>query len=510
MTRRFGHSILLVSAVLMLTGCASPAPQTVTPVFSTPPAQVTSAPTVDQPLLAFQLPATREPGAPYYTPTPDAPRTLPTFRPDAEYYVVQYGDSLGYIASQYQIDLEMLIAANDLPNPDVLEIGQVITIPALQPGTLPSDFKIIPDSELVNSPASTTLDIKTFVKSQNGYLAGYREDVAGEEMTGIQIVRRISQEFSVNPRLLLALLEYRSGWLTSREISESQRDYPMGYENPVYKGLYLQLAWTAKNLNKGFYAWKINALSYTPLVGGKLAPLSTTINAGTAAVQYMMGLHSTADAWNQAVSENGVYRTYTNLFGLPFDRAIEPLLPADLTQPELALPFEPGVIWSFTGGPHSGWGDGSAWAALDFAPPGDQFGCFTSNDWVTASADGVIARADNGAVVLDLDGDGYEQSGWTILYMHIETRDRVSAGTRVKAGDRIGHPSCEGGVSDGTHVHVARRYNGEWISADGSIPFVMSNWVSAGDGEEYDGTLTRGEDVVYSWNGRVDENQIGQ
>ncbi len=134
-------------------------------------------------------------------------------------------------------------------------------------------------------------------------------------------------------------------------------------------------------------------------------------------------------------------------------------MPADLAQPELTLPFEPGVVWSFTGGPHSGWGDGSAWAALDFAPPGDQFGCFTSNDWVTASADGVIARAENGAMVLDLDGDGYEQSGWTILYMHIESRDRLPAGTLVKAGDRLGHPSCEGGVSDGTHVHVARRYN---------------------------------------------------
>jgi len=39
---------------------------------------------------------------------------------------------------------------------------------------------------------------------------------------------------------------------------------------------------------------------------------------------------------------------------------------------------------------------------------------------------------------------------------------------------------------------------------------VMSGWVSSGEGEEYSGTLTRGEEVVYSWNGRVDENQIGQ
>jgi len=205
-----------------------------------------------------------------------------------------------------------------------------------------------------------------------------------------------------------------------------------------------------------------------------------------------------------------VYETYTNFFGIPFDRAIEPLLPADLTQPDLELPFDEGVEWSFTSGPHAGWGDGSAWAALDFAPPGDQFGCFTSNEWITASADGVIIRAENGAVILDLDGDGLEQTGWTILYMHIETRDRITAGTPVNTGDRIGHASCEGGFSNGTHVHIARRYNGEWISADTDIPFVLSGWVSAGDGEEYSGTLNKNGNVVYSWNGRVDENQIGR
>jgi hypothetical protein len=35
----------------------------------------------------------------------------------------------------------------------------------------------------------------------------------------------------------------------------------------------------------------------------------------------------------------------------------------------------------------------------------------------------------------------------------------------VKTGDRIGHPSCEGGAANATHVHIARRYNGEWIPA---------------------------------------------
>ena len=92
--------------------------------------------------------------------------------------------------------------------------------------------------------------------------------------------------------------------------------------------------------------------------------------------------------------------------------------------------------------------------------------------------------------------------------MHVAAADRVAAGTVVKAGDRIGHPSCEGGVSNGTHLHLARRYNGVWIAADGSLPFVMDGWSSAGDGSQYNGTLTRGGVTVTAWDGRVAQNQI--
>ncbi len=509
MTGKLKTTLFIITSLLLLAGCGKSASKgtiSMQPIVTQTPAKSADA----SGTTIAGMPTSRQPGDPYYTPTPDAPRTLPTIRADVEKYAVQYGDSLGYIATKYNLELEMLIAANELINPDWLEIGQIINIPAPQPSTSPSDFKIIPDSELVYGPASATFDIKKFIKSRDGYLADYREVVEDEEMSGVQIVNRISREFSVNPRLLLALLEYRSGWVTSKQIESSKLDYPMGYVHQYYKGLYMQLAWTANQLNHGYYLWKINALSYTPLKDGGLAPLSPVINAGTAAVQYMLGLNSSPKAWQKAVSEQGVYQTYTQFFGIPFDLTIEPLLPPDLTQPELLLPFEDDVEWSFTSGPHAGWGSGSAWAALDFAPPGDLFGCFLSDEWVTAAADGVIIRSDNGAVVQDLDGDGLEQTGWTILYMHIESRDRIREGTIVKAGERIGHASCEGGFADGTHVHIARRYNGEWISADTDLPFVLSGWVSTGCGDEYCGTLTKDNDIVYSWNGRVDDNQIGR
>jgi hypothetical protein len=123
--------------------------------------------------------------------------------------------------------------------------------------------------------------------------------------------------------------------------------------------------------------------------------------------------------------------------------------------------------------------------------------------------DGLIVRAENGAVVQDLDGDGSEQTGWTILYMHIESRDRVQPGTILQAGSPIGHPSCEGGISNGTHVHIARRYNGEWIPADQELPFIMDGWVSGGTGIMYDGFLSKEGITIEAWGDRrVPENAI--
>jgi len=94
-------------------------------------------------------------------------------------------------------------------------------------------------------------------------------------------------------------------------------------------------------------------------------------------------------------------------------------------------------------------------------------------------------------VLVDLDGDGDEQTGWVILYMHVEERDRIPVGTQVSAGDRIGHPSCEGGFSTATHVHLARRYNGEWIAADGQTPFIIGGWTPIGSKSEYGGSLEK-------------------
>ena len=112
---------------------------------------------------------------------------------------------------------------------------------------------------------------------------------------------------------------------------------------------------------------------------------------------------------------------------------------------------------------------------------------------ITAVAEGVITRSVDGEVAQALDPSGDERKGWSVFYMHVGTPGRAKLGMQIGMGEPIGHPSCEGGYSEGSHLHIARKYNGEWIDAGGNIPFVMSGWTTTAGEVEFDGTLTQGD-----------------
>jgi hypothetical protein len=94
--------------------------------------------------------------------------------------------------------------------------------------------------------------------------------------------------------------------------------------------------------------------------------------------------------------------------------------------------------------------------------------------------------------------------------MHVAAEERVLPGEYHYAGEQVGNPSCEGGVSNATHIHVARKYNGHWVAADGSHPFNLNGWISSGDGIEYNGFLSRGSQTVEAWDSANDLNLISR
>ncbi len=512
--RLWAIGLLIIASILLgtgLTACETSKPfdLSITPASIWSSGQpATAAAVVDAPTKSYILPPMRAPGSAILTPTPDSSHYQPSVERGLETYVVQPGDILSAIAEHYSVSVPMLIQANNISNPDALEVGQTLTIPVPTPQPPGPAFKLIPDSELVYGPLNSQFDIEAFIQSKNGYLVNYTDTVDGKTLTAMQVVQRVAQNFSVNPRLLLAVLEYRSGWVTNPTPDPALGDTPLGFNDGFYVGLYKQLVWAACHLNNGYYRWRAGAAIKWVLADGSVVPIDPTINAGTASVQNFFAQLDGYAMWLRDVSPGGFLDTFTRLFGYPFDLAIEPLVPANLAQPSLLLPFGPGEIWAFTGGPHPAWDFGSPLGALDFAPPGEALGCVETDYWVTAVAQGQVLRTGNGVVIEDLDGDGNEGTGWVILYMHIETRDRVQPAMSLHAGDRIGHPSCEGGQSSGTHIHLARKFNGEWISAIGAVPFNLSGWISAGTGEEYVGTLTRNGVAVENYEGNSPVNQI--
>ncbi len=96
-----------------------------------------------------------------------------------------------------------------------------------------------------------------------------------------------------------------------------------------------------------------------------------------------------------------------------------------------------------------------------------------SDEWVVALTDGIIVYSADAIVILDLDNDGSYQTGWSVFYGHIETRDRIAAGTAVKQATASDTPPAKA-VFPAAHTFTSQ----EGIMGNGFPPTVPcpSSW----------------------------------
>lgn len=418
-------------------------------------------------------------------------------------YFVQSGDTLPALAGRFGVDPTYITSPQGIPpeayvNSAFLPLGQELYIPNVL-GEIPYPSALLPDSEVVYSPSTAGFSVPEFIALAGGYLNAYGELVDGEWFSGADILQRVASETSTNPRLLLAILEYRSGWVYGQPAYPHAFSHPIGFNVPDYRGLYKELVLAANHLNIGYYRWRQGTMTDLKFADGPAVRFSPDLNPGTVALQYLFARLYRQSSWVAALhGPDNFLSLHTRMFGDPWARAaqVEPLFPPGLTQPELELPFPRGEQWSYTGGPHQSWNSGSPQGAVDFAPITGEPVCAVSRAWVTASAPGVVTRSSHSVVAVDLDGDGYEQTGWVLVYLHLPQEGRVPAGAWVNTDDPLGHPSCERGQNTGTHVHLARKYNGEWLPAEGPLSFVLSGWKVSAGSRPYQGTLTKGDQVI--------------
>lgn len=520
--------ISLTISMLLLTSCAVSTSYWIPP--SAPPTQqivvlpAAPQPTSDmnglilsEPLMNDLLPTeiasllTREPLLPVLDPVGTelpaiAPFPTPTSTP--EIYVVdtspilyyaQAADTLRVVAIRFGVKPEDIFSSDPISETGFINPGQLLIIPRRLNNTT-SSSQIIPDSEVVYSPSAVSFDATDFANQAGGKLKSFQE---WHESTGLkfgsQIIERVALENSINPRLLLALLEYHSHWVYGQPETQNQLTYPLGRVDLKLNNLYNQLIWTVNQLSIGYYDYREGRLTDIRFSDGAKVRLAPDLNAGTAALQYYFAQLYDSKRWVEALdAQDGFPALYARMFGDPWERArsVEPLFPTGITQPPLTLPFGRNWTWSYTGGPHGAWEHDGAYAALDFAPGATESGCVETQAWAVAAAAGLVVRTGPGLVVIDLDGDGHEQTGWVLVYLHLAEKGRVAQGTWVPAGYPLGHPSCEGGFATGTHLHIARKYNGEWVPADGPLPFNLGGWVAHAGAIAYQGTLTRGDETL--------------
>lgn len=96
------------------------------------------------------------------TPTPPPPPPTPT--PTTQRYVVQAGDTLNAIAASFGVTIEAIVAANDIADPALIEVGEEFIIPGTATVASPAATAPAP-----STPAPVTVRSKVVIQDIGTY-----------------------------------------------------------------------------------------------------------------------------------------------------------------------------------------------------------------------------------------------------------------------------------------------------------------------------------------------------
>ena len=340
-------------------------------------------------------------------------------------------------------------------------------------------YHALSDGQFVSGPNIGDFNIKNYLRVNAPHLLNYADDLYAR-----------SEDFSINPKVYLTLLEVHSKLITV--LNTGLMEDPLGLHNG---DLIAQIEALSSKMSEAYY---LHLYTYSPLPvlqRGSLASFATpggvTINtardtnAGTYAIIAGLAAMDEQDIsllldTNQP---NGFYRTYVRLFGDdPLNESNHVQIAGEagaLAAPSglLQLPYLQGLTWRF-GGVHntSGGTTFTDASALDFYPGNLTWGMDTSGMWVVAAASGIPTRySDCGFKVSH---SGALNVGWETTYYHLEGARYLSGS--INQNDKIGviantlaEATCTGGASSGPHVHFSLKYNGVFFAINGTP---LSGW----------------------------------
>lgn len=360
------------------------------------------------------------------------------------------------------------------PSPAPTSVGELFIFPGS--GATGSPALLLDDGRLFYEPGWGTLEVQHFLETRPGTLAARRIWVGDQEVSVAHVVAGKGLLYGINPKVVLALLQWESGLVDDPTPTPSTLDWAMGYRNDQYLGLEAQIDWAVRELFRATrdYPGARNLI----LSDGRTVAVPPGCNMGSYAVLRVAALTGDEVTLSrlQGSGPESFVRVYLDLFGedarLPWKE--QPRLAGRpfLTQPYAGTfevtalfdhhyPFlnEDGHMVTHLGDEaptlpydgHDGWD-----YALDAGTP------------VLAAADGVVAWAGNSndgcssiarGVILD-HGNHYQT-----IYWHLSRVD-VSAGQTVARGDVLGLAGASG-CADGPHLHFGVHFLGRETDPEG-------------------------------------------
>ena len=325
------------------------------------------------------------------------------------------------------------------------------------------DTPLVSDGQFVWGPNVGDFDIGKFLEARASPLAAFAPD--------IELWATYS---SVNPKVLLAILELQHGWVSGPsysipedEIRATIEDTAMGLASTFYEHLE---KWGAR---RPAFA---PVPSYGPSVllqDGVIASLDPAQSSGTVAL--LAALAENISSLGYASKFAVATRDFRTIFGAMFPESdlldtSNQIVPSD-TPPDamFQLPYPLGAEW-VASGPHS-WNGGSSqppFSSIDFFTGGGSCGA-PPNQYVVAAAYGSVSRPSGYSCWLEIDHGG----GWVTSYYHLQN---LYSGAPVGRDTKVGTIACEicaGGFSTGPHVHFSLKYNGAYMSLEG---VKLSGW----------------------------------
>ncbi|WP_257325694.1 M23 family metallopeptidase [Pseudoalteromonas rhizosphaerae] len=279
---------------------------------------------------------------------------------------------------------------------------------------------------------------------------------------------------SINPKVILALIELQSGLLSDPDADINNAFAGLSDEH----GFDAQLEDVVMMLSQRFYAYKqwqdSQATPETSKYAGEEITNRVNTNSSTAATVALVSVLKkqvlSKDNVNYAKSDlTGFLATFERLFPdsrAQLQRSSKSALQSSNQQFAAAsfsmnLPWSSGYYW-YSGGAHSNTGSGYPYSSLDFNNGSGGWGANTP--YVQAAHGGTITRFSSCNIRVT------HSSGYSTNYYHMSNL-QYSSGDFVQSGAWLGRYAnnyyqalCEGGQSSGPHVHFTLLYNGQQVS----------------------------------------------